>query len=438
MAPNSTRSTTVETTTITSTGINLNSNYDNQGVSAVLAALTQPGMAWTATSGTCQDLRVAQECTYQDFMMATSASAGKVYVGQKSGQIQNNSLRYFVAPSARSTLFDDAVRNEDYLSKLKKQIHKEAYKTHVLTRGAPSCLSRRRTNLFPIVIDYQKLNKLTAPSLALPEGSEDFIHRILLRSSKRGLCCIDAEEKGFHSPLDEGTRSSNPLRKGKPTDAKDPEGNMQPAGLGLPSTSLDEGIRKTSSEVELNTQTLLLIIAADVQDLLLSDDELIEESDDDVFKAKPVSQEHQSPTPNKEKPESSHAKETKASDSESSLCLETFKPYDNYMSIFERQLVRNIQHISEVLYAQVVEDNWRSIKKLMAQTNKLVQETMSNLDKISKARVDKRAKLLKSLNRFSETLEADSTLKEEMKKMAESNTAISGNISNLTELLRNA
>ncbi|GKG33741.1 hypothetical protein Tco_0433900, partial [Tanacetum coccineum] len=62
----------------------------------------------------------------------------------------------------------------------------------------------------------------------------------------------------------------------------------------------------------------------------------------------------------------------------------------------------------------------------------------SILQKISKAGVDERAKLLKSLNRVSETLKVDSALKEEMKKMAESNTTISGNITNLIELLKNA
>ncbi|GKD57265.1 hypothetical protein Tco_1290652, partial [Tanacetum coccineum] len=39
-----------------------------------------------------------------------------------------------------------------------------------------------------------------------------------------------------------------------------------------------------------------------------------------------------------------------------------------------------------------------------AQTDKLIQETMKNLDKIIKAGVDERAKLLKSLNKVSETL----------------------------------
>ncbi|GJS00805.1 hypothetical protein Tco_0317313, partial [Tanacetum coccineum] len=40
---------------------------------------------------------------------------------------------------------------------------------------------------------------------------------------------------------------------------------------------------------------------------------------------------------------------------------------------------------------------------------------MDRLDKVSWAGVEERAKLLKALNRFSETLEVDSALKEAMK-----------------------
>ncbi|GJS95878.1 hypothetical protein Tco_0802846 [Tanacetum coccineum] len=190
----------------------------------------------------------------------------------------------------------------------------------------------------------------------------------------------------------------------------------------------DQNKGKTSSEVESDTQTMSLTTTTDVHALLLSNDELIEESDDDVFEA--VSQEHQSPTPHKEKPKSSHARDIDASDYESSLCSKTFKPYDNYIPITERKLVRNLQHISEVLYAQVVEDNWEkheeavvsyadlkaSIKEYyeenvdhMDQTDKIVQETMTNLDKIK-----------------------------EIKKIAESNNTTSRTITSLTKLLRNA
>ncbi|GJU65283.1 hypothetical protein Tco_1022733 [Tanacetum coccineum] len=201
--------------------------------------------------------------------------------------------------------------------------------------------------------------------------------------------------------LNEGIRKSQLLPEEKTIDPKDSRGNDQPANKGLPSTAYKDGTSKTkplpkgtdvkyqvdqtqstrlryrsltknkgntSYKVKPDTQTLLLTNAADVQALLLSDDELVEESDDDVFKVgdemdediqqadkeetqspKPskesstkiptkelVSQKHQSLTSNKEKLESSHAKDTEASDSESSSCLETFKPYNNYIPITKR------------------------------------------------------------------------------------------------------
>ncbi|GKA27762.1 hypothetical protein Tco_0713930 [Tanacetum coccineum] len=184
------------------------------------------------------------------------------------------------------------------------------------------------------------------------------------------------------------------------------------------------------------------------------------ESSTEISTKEPVSEEHQSSTPHTEQPESSHAMETDASDSESSSCSETFRPYNNTYPVtnHERYWFKNLlTYFLEALYAQVAEDNWTKYEEVVAsyvdlrasieeyyeenvdhraQTDKLIEETMSNLDKISKAGVDERAKLLKSLNRVSETLEADSALKEEMKNMAESNTTISSNVTNLTKLLK--
>ncbi|GJV86887.1 hypothetical protein Tco_1530825 [Tanacetum coccineum] len=63
---------------------------------------------------------------------------------------------------------------------------------------------------------------------------------------------------------------------------------------------------------------------------------------------------------------------------------------------------------------------------------------MKTIDNINKAGIDKRAKLLKAINRVFKTLEANTVLKEEMKKMAESYTTTFGNLSGLTELINNA
>ncbi|GJT86038.1 hypothetical protein Tco_1067755 [Tanacetum coccineum] len=73
-----------------------------------------------------------------------------------------------------------------------------------------------------------------------------------------------------------------------------------------------------------------------------------------------------------------------------------------------------------------------------AQTDTALSHTMDLIETINKARVDERATILKSLNRVSKTLEVDSNLKSSMQNLVESNTTNPGNITGLTELLRNA
>ncbi|GKG23344.1 hypothetical protein Tco_0391380, partial [Tanacetum coccineum] len=71
-----------------------------------------------------------------------------------------------------------------------------------------------------------------------------------------------------------------------------------------------------------------------------------------------------------------------------------------------------------------MEGYYEEIVDHIYQTNKLVNETMNHLDKTSQEGVDKRAKLLKTLNKVSETLKAYS------------NNTTSGYITSLTELLK--
>ncbi|GJW59970.1 hypothetical protein Tco_0109305 [Tanacetum coccineum] len=85
-------------------------------------------------------------------------------------------------------------------------------------------------------------------------------------------------------------------------DAKDQVDQTQSTGFEV--SVLDQNKGKTSSKVEPDTQTLLLTTTDDVQALLLSNDDLVEESDD-VFEA------------------------------------ETFNLYDDYMPITKRQLEKH-------------------------------------------------------------------------------------------------
>ncbi|GKC00694.1 hypothetical protein Tco_0986830, partial [Tanacetum coccineum] len=74
------------------------------------------------------------------------------------------------------------------------------------------------------------------------------------------------------------------------TNAKYQVDQTQSTRLRYQSLTKNEG--KPSYEGELGNQPLILSIAADVQALLLSDEELMEESDDDVFEAGDEMDEH--------------------------------------------------------------------------------------------------------------------------------------------------
>nr|GEU66527.1 hypothetical protein [Tanacetum cinerariifolium] len=56
---------------------------------------------------------------------------------------------------------------------------------------------------------------------------------------------IESSDTGLHFISDKGIHSSNPLHEGKPTDAKEPEGNIQPASVGSPATHPFKGISKS-------------------------------------------------------------------------------------------------------------------------------------------------------------------------------------------------
>ncbi|GJX68424.1 hypothetical protein Tco_0304151 [Tanacetum coccineum] len=125
---------------------------------------------------------------------------------------------------------------------------------------------------------------------------------------------------GLPSILDQGTCKSQPLHEGTTTNPKDLRGNVQPVDKGLPSMASNEGTTKTmprpegplrdkdsegnkppadmkpinptvvdpsrtaktSSKVEPDPETVQLTTLADIQDYLLSEDELAQESDEEA------------------------------------------------------------------------------------------------------------------------------------------------------------
>ncbi|GJR00805.1 hypothetical protein Tco_0523789 [Tanacetum coccineum] len=227
-------------------------------------------------------------------------------------------------------------------------------------------------------------------------------------------------DKGLPSTIsDEGTSKTKPLPKGPHRD-KDSEGFKPPNDM-EPSTTHVGDLSRTDVKYQ-----------ADIEET--QSPKPSKDSSTEIPSEEPVSKEHQPPSPHKKQPESSHAKDTYVSDSEFSSCSETFRSYDNFIPITK------MHEEVAASYADLrdsIEDYYEENVDHRAQTDKLVQETMSTLDKISKAGIDERAKLLKSLNRVSETLEAEFALKEEINKMVESHNTTSGNLSSLTKLLYN-
>ncbi|GJX05526.1 hypothetical protein Tco_0191442 [Tanacetum coccineum] len=183
---------------------------------------------------------------------------------------------------------------------------------------------------------------------------------------------IQLASTGLPFTLNEGTRISQPLLEGAakttpfhegPSKDKDLEGLKPPADM-EPQTnhvvdpsgtdakyqadqtqstrlryrSLTENKGKTSSEVEPDIEALKLKTYANVQALLLSNDEMVQESEDDeVFaggedmdKDTQVDTDVQSPPPNIDKLESSLVQDTDESTSDSSPDL---KKFDNILPL---------------------------------------------------------------------------------------------------------
>ncbi|GKC08794.1 hypothetical protein Tco_1000404 [Tanacetum coccineum] len=152
---------------------------------------------------------------------------------------------------------------------------------------------------------------------------------------------------------DDGTSKTQPLPEGTNIDPKDSGRNAQLADRGQPK-ALFSNQSETSLEVESDTDTLILTIVADIQALLGDsvediDEEFLQSANEETQHAhstetpteEPFSTKHQSPSPNKDQLESFKDKKTDASDSESSSCSETFKPFNNYMPLTERQLEKH-------------------------------------------------------------------------------------------------
>ncbi|GJT07248.1 hypothetical protein Tco_0841710 [Tanacetum coccineum] len=201
-----------------------------------------------------------------------------------------------------------------------------------------------------------------------------------------------------------GTRKSKPLLESKLTDPQDSKGNKQPADMGLPAINPDDD---SKDELKDDSGDDVFEVGEemdeDIQQAYKEETQSLEPSKEQstkILTKELVSQEHQSPSPHKEQ----------ALDSKSSSHSETFRPFDNYMTITKRQLEKH----------EEADASYADLKDVVAEFDVEADKNRNNYDTVINS------------------VMADSVLKALMLKMAKTNTATSGNITGLTELLRSA
>ncbi|GJT67766.1 hypothetical protein Tco_1019246 [Tanacetum coccineum] len=278
-------------------------------------------------------------------------------------------------------------------------------------------------------------SQTVTPTLPKSQGPE--VPRALSKKSKRPKSKrpptetkrdIQLASTGLPSTLDEGTRKSKPLPESTATHPKDSGGNKQPLDRDITSTTLDEGTTKTTPRPEgslgdkdsgenippadmepvhppvadlsgTDVRAFLLSVAESEEDILGTGEEM----DEEPQAAGIAETHHQSPPPKADKPQSSHAPSTEASDTDSSQRSSIDDYYDE-----------NIAH--------------------QDQTNTLVEASISSLDKSSNTISD----LYKGLNIVIELLKEiknvvkdDSVINKKITEATESFTKFSINITDL-------
>nr|GEV05304.1 retrovirus-related Pol polyprotein from transposon TNT 1-94 [Tanacetum cinerariifolium] len=226
---------------------------------------------------------------------------------------------------------------------------------------------------------------------------------------------------------------------------------------------------RNKSRWELDTQPLVLSTYVDVRAFLLSNDEA-QESKEDILGAgeemdeKPqaanIAKTHlRSPLPQADKPQSSHAPSTEASDTDSS-CDDILKKYNNTLPLTKHQLVKYLRKVSNVLFARITEDNSSKHEEAAViyvdvkasineyydeniayrdQTSKLVEASMSSLDKSNNTISD----LYKGFNTITKLLKEiknpvkdDLVINKKISEATESFTKISTNITKVLSLVK--
>ncbi|GKD91061.1 hypothetical protein Tco_1366568, partial [Tanacetum coccineum] len=222
-------------------------------------------------------------------------------------------------------------------------------------------------------------------------------------------------------PKKGGTDTSQSVSTDQPTDPHDTEKNIQLAVTGLHATNLDEGTRKSQpfpegtmidpQDSEGNTQLvdkgLPSMVASHSGTSFETQPSPAASKKPNKSKKRRIRRSKPEPSPEaSKKPKSS----PEPSDFEFSLVSLDIKAFDNNAKHEEVAASYNDVKATVEEYAEKNDYNRN-------QTKKAINNIMEFAEKINKARVDERITLLKYLSIVSETLEADSALKETMQSM---------------------
>nr|GEU66078.1 copia protein [Tanacetum cinerariifolium] len=305
----------------------------------------------------------------------------------------------------------------------KKKKKKKKKKSQTMTQPKPKSQGPKASRV--LVEDSDKSQSVSSGQSTHPQDIEG-----------NTQCAV----KGFHSSLDEGTRSSKPLFEGKPIDAKD---------LGETNNPLvsdpDHKKGKTSLKVKPYADTLILTTVADIQ-VLLGDyeDGLKDVSDEQMLEAREEMDEEFIQSANEE---TQHAHFTKT------LLHNPFQQTIGLLHLTKINLnppkIRRLMHqtlnhhyvlkLSGPLKTTGQLSKESCIEDFLATTFKQYENTYASLRNYEKIITQFKSEHATGLNRILANLqEVHNVVKEDPalnKKVLEAAEAYTKNSSNLTELL---
>nr|GEU92849.1 hypothetical protein [Tanacetum cinerariifolium] len=208
-------------------------------------------------------------------------------------------------------------------------------------------------------------------------------------------------------PKSQGPKASEALsKKSKKPKDKDSGGNKSPADM--------EPLNPTVVDPSGT--------GANEEDILGAGEEI----DEDPQAAGIAETHHQSPLPQADKPRSSHAPSTEASDTDSS-CDDILKKYDNTLPLTKRQLVKYLRKVSTMLFDRIIEDNWEKHKE--AAVNYVnIKESINEYYDENIVHRDQTDKLVEASAKIKNAVKDDPVINKKINRAAESFTKISTNI----------